>query len=216
MLNSLNRSSLYVFLIIGAGLLGMFIHFYFGGLKAVITVNGFYNDFLDMFFKYVTFLGEIYGMVLCVFFFLMIKEIKWAIIAIFSIILSSAIASILKHLVFSNALRPKHFISNVDFIHQVVGVEIHLFNSFPSGHTLTMVCICTILALYFGVSKHKKIAHFILFFITLCVALSRVYLFQHFFIDVSVSFFLGLIISFATYLGLLSFPYFKSINNETV
>ena len=65
-------------------------------------------------------------------------------------------------------------------IHLVSGVEIHYLQSFPSGHTMTAFALACFVAI---VLKQTKLSVFCLF-LAILVGISRIYLFQHFPIDV--------------------------------
>jgi membrane-associated phospholipid phosphatase len=80
------------------------------------------------------------------------------------------------------------------------GVELHIFNAFPSGHSTTAF------AVFFGLSliARNKNWGFLLFVAAFVSAWSRVYLAQHFFEDVFFGSLIGVISSFVVYL--LLFP----------
>lgn len=73
--------------------------------------------------------------------------------------------------------------------------SIHYAHSFPSGHTTTAFAIFIAMALM----TNKKHYQFIFFLLALSVAFSRVYLLQHFFVDVYFGSILGLLIGYFTF-----------------
>jgi len=87
---------------------------------------------------------------------------------------------VLKHGIFDQVARPIKYIANSDALHRVAGVEIHTMHSFPSGHTQTVFLLFTFLAF---MCKRTYGAYFLLL-LAVFVGLSRVYLLQHFFIDI--------------------------------
>ncbi len=73
--------------------------------------------------------------------------------------------------------------------------SIHYAHSFPSGHTTTAFAIFVAMSLM----TNKKYYQLIFFMLALSVAFSRVYLLQHFFIDVYFGSILGLLIGYFTF-----------------
>lgn len=72
-------------------------------------------------------------------------------------------------------------------LHQIVGEHLHSAHSFPSGHTITAFAFFLALAFY----SKKSSLHFVYFVLALLVGYSRIYLSQHFAIDVLVGSFIG-------------------------
>lgn len=106
--------------------------------------------------------------------------------------------TLLKQFVFAGAPRPaKYFPEGT--LELVDGVKMHMINSFPSGHTTAAFAFYGILALL--VTQKYEWLRIPLFIIAMAVGLSRVYLNQHFLIDVWAGMALGLVIS---YLGAMS------------
>ena len=69
-----------------------------------------------------------------------------------------------------------------DWFHQVAGVHLHSNLSFPSGHTSGAFSFFTLMAIL--LVKRKAYWAVFFFFLALLVGYSRMYLGQHFFIDV--------------------------------
>ena len=104
--------------------------------------------------------------------------------------ISSGIAQAFKHLVFNSATRPKRYFEDagIDGLFFIEGVEVHSFNSMPSGHTATAFCIFCLLALLVT----KKWWGFGFALLAILAGFSRVYLNQHFLEDIFVGAFIGL------------------------
>jgi len=66
-------------------------------------------------------------------------------------------------------------------LHFVPGVEVHYINSFPSGHSATIFSIAVLVALMI----QKRAYHVALLLMAVLVGASRIYLAQHFLIDVA-------------------------------
>ena len=86
----------------------------------------------------------------------------------------------------------------------VPGVDLHHQFSFPSGHTTTAFAILVLAGLISG----KRWITFLLILLAWMVGLSRVYLSQHFLMDILAGSFIGLLSA------LLFYWYFQRINRQ--
>jgi len=94
---------------------------------------------------------------------------------------STLLTQIPKNYIWPNVNRPTASGLPADKIHTVVGVEVHHYNSFPSGHTATAF-VLFFLTLYFF--PNKKTFCIAAAYAILC-AYSRIYLGQHFPLDIA-------------------------------
>lgn len=133
----------------------------------------------DFIFQYATYLGDGVIWVPVSVLVLLYKRDNW-ILLLSSIIISTAIVNICKHLFFAGTPRPFTTITDHAKIHTVPGVDIHSFDSFPSGHTTTAFTIYLLGALLIGNRAWLIIG----FLLALAAGYSRVYLAQHFPLDV--------------------------------
>lgn len=117
-------------------------------------------------------------------------------------ILSGAITQLLKHTLFSDVVRPKKFFEGVHDLYLVPGVDNHLYNSFPSGHSTCAFSLYFALALL----VKDKFLKFAFFLVALLAGYSRIYLSQHFFEDVYVGSMIGVTVS------AILFYYLSNIN----
>ncbi|MEO6902997.1 MAG: phosphatase PAP2 family protein [Bacteroidia bacterium] len=159
-----------------------------------LEFNTLHNSFFDVFFYYATNLGDGVMALLIVIILIVIKY-KYALIVALSTIIASLITQLLKHTFFSGIVRPKKFFEGVHELYFVPGVNNHLYNSFPSGHST-----CAF-SLYFSLALlvKNKLLKFIFFSVALLSAYSRIYLSQHFFEDVYVGSLIGTIIAFVVF-----------------
>ena len=153
-------------------------------LTSFQTPNG------DVFFKYYTEVGGsipfiIAGLAL-------FYNYRIAVFLLVSQLAVGFVAHILKRL--WNESRPIHYFKE-NFpdinLHHVAGVRLYSFHSFPSGHTASAF------ALFLGLSfltknKSLQLSYFVL---ALLVGYSRIYLSQHFALDVLVGSIIGVIVS---------------------
>lgn len=165
-----------------------------GGIQMAFTqtelmqwVNARHHPAADVFFTYVTYLGDgaFFAIVLVS---MLFRSYRWTVKCLISFLLTTLVAQGLKRLVFPDSLRPVKFYegSGLSF-HTVEGVALHSFNSFPSGHATSAFALFCLLAL---IVRNKRWGAVFLVFATLA-AYSRVYLFQHFVEDVYVGSLLG-------------------------
>jgi membrane-associated phospholipid phosphatase len=154
-----------------------------------LEFNRHHNSFFDVFFHYVTHLGDGYTATIAFVMMLAVK-FRYAVFIALSNLIASTITQVLKHTLFSDVVRPKKFFEGLHELYFVPGIENHLYNSFPSGHST-----CAF-AIYFciGMIVENKVLKFICFAIALTAGYSRIYLSQHFFQDV----YAGSVIAVAT------------------
>ena len=160
-----------------------------------IRINKFNSAWADVFFQYFTEVGSgvtVALVVVILFFF----DKRLA----FSVGLSALFAGLviqgLKHLVFPDIMRPSAVIHN---LHLVEGVVLNKMYSFPSGHTSTAFAMFSTLVFYF----RRKRLKLLFLFLALLVGFSRIYLSQHFFVDVYFGSMIGLFFSILFYVILL-------------
>ena len=155
-----------------------------------IFINQNHNPLFDFFFKYITYLGNGLFVVLIFLICLFIKY-RYALLIGISGILSSFVSQFLKQIIFTDYLRPVRYFNEIYDLHLVPGVCLHKINSFPSGHTISIFCVVLVLVV---IIKNKYIK-LILLILALIVGFSRIYLSQHFFIDVLAGSLIGVLIT---------------------
>lgn len=144
-----------------------------------LWVNGRYSPMADVFFKWVTHLGDGAFAVL-VALVLLFYSYRWAALMALSFGVSALLAQFFKHVLFDDIVRPRKFFEGQNvLLHFVEGVEVYEFNSFPSGHTATAFALFCLLSI---VTTHKRWG-IVFLFVAFLVGYSRVYLLQHFVID---------------------------------
>lgn len=160
-----------------------------------LAINHSHFDLADVFFYTITHLGSgIFYVVIIVC--LLFVKYRYALIAAIGFVIISLIIQIMKHLIFSNILRPAKYFEGIEDIYIVSGLELYSFNSFPSGHTADAFGLFCLLAL---ISSNRMLG-VVYFFIALLVAFSRVYLSQHFFLDIYFGSLIGVIATVLSYL----------------
>jgi membrane-associated phospholipid phosphatase len=166
----------------------------FSKTTSFVMINGAHTILLDSYFYFVTYFGN--GLVYFVFIILFLFfNIRHSFTFLVAAIIQALIVQFLKHVVFPDALRPMNFISNPNVIHTVEGVSVYINNSFPSGHTATAFCIYAILSFISG-NRYFSVAMVLL---AAAVGYSRIYLAQHFLIDVYFGSIIGLFAGWFTF-----------------
>ncbi|MCB9202059.1 MAG: phosphatase PAP2 family protein [Flavobacteriales bacterium] len=173
-------------------------------------LNSSHSPFLDIFFKYVTYLGDtlIYIPIAFTLFFYHKRKIKYLVLLL---ITQTAFTWLFKKILLKGMPRPKEFFSENVFnhFHKVSGVDIHSWNTFPSGHTMTAFA----LAFFFILNpKTPKTTQITLFPLACLVGLSRVYLLQHFYIDICFGAIFGILSAYITLHLHLKIPSLKFQN----
>jgi membrane-associated phospholipid phosphatase len=180
-LENLNQSSLLKAIIISSiiGLALIFLSLYLGKDALFLLLNGNAGFMADFFFRYCTYIGDgiVWVPIALVFIFYRKKLLP---LVFSAIIVSTLFVQISKNFIFPNEARPTNAISQANLIHTVNGVELHSNNSFPSGHTTTVFCIYFLGCLLIG-GNWMIYGGFI---IALLTGYSRIYLAQHFPLDV--------------------------------
>lgn len=164
--------------------------------ELLLLINKNHRPFLDLLFKYSTFLGDgiMFGVLALVFVF---KKRALIIDVALTGLLQLSLVALLKHVIFDGMPRPKNFFNDVPNLHFVEGVKVHMWNSFPSGHTTTAFGVATLLA--FTIFKKNPFMQVFVFCMAFLAGYSRVYLLQHFFVDVYAGAILGFLTVFAAF-----------------
>lgn len=153
--------------------------FLIGKKEFFLILNNDCGNAADIFFTYITHLGDGLMFVPLVLYFILTKNKEAWISSLLIIAVSTLLVHLNKQVLFSNISRPYYAISNTSIIHTVAEVKIHQFNSFPSGHTTTAFCVYLIITQFTSWRGWWLIG----FTIALLVAYSRIYLAQHFPLD---------------------------------
>ena len=144
----------------------------------------------------------IFAICLIVFFIFYLKKKKEGLALLYAFLLSGFAVQIIKNLV--NSPRPKLFFEPGQYMFFMDGVSLSNNSSFPSGHTATAFAIATVLILFI---KNRQWQLPVLLSAVM-VGYSRIYLAQHFLIDVLVGALIGSLSGIA---GFYLIPNFKKI-----
>ncbi|RQO78137.1 hypothetical protein DBR40_09310 [Pedobacter sp. KBW01] len=156
--------------------------------ECFFVLNSYHSPFLDLFFSLLTNFGDGLLSILLGIVLLITKKRKKAITLLLAYAYSSLLAQILKKIF--DQPRPRLYLEHLklDYTNFVTGINLHDHHSFPSGHTTSAFAMATVLVL---VHKKSKISVPCLLLAT-AIGYSRIYLAQHFLLDVLCGAMIGL------------------------
>jgi membrane-associated phospholipid phosphatase len=148
-------------------------------------INNQHTPFKDLIFPYITHIGEGTIIITCLLLLLLIPRLrtwKFVLAMVVCNISPFLVTQAIKGLV--NAPRPLKYFAEASWINRVTGQPVNYDYSFPSGHSegsFAFLCFLSLL-----LPKRYAWVGAILFLAGLFVAYSRIYLSQHFYLDVYV------------------------------
>ncbi len=153
----------------------------------VLAVNRAHHPALDIFFTYLTQLGD--GIVF-LFLAVLLVMVKFRYTIITALVggVHALLIGVMKKGFFSHVPRPKNFFDAEAGLHFINNVNVHGWMSFPSGHTTSAFALALLVSL---MAKKRIVTAFCMGY-ALLIGVSRIYLLQHFYIDV----FSGAVIGF--------------------
>jgi membrane-associated phospholipid phosphatase len=169
----------------------------------VLWLNVHHRPYWDYFFKYATELGNgLFYVLIAVW--LAWNRLGYGLLALVCFSVTGITVQIFKQIVFADMVRPKLFFQGID-LHFVEGVDVMSHYSFPSGHAATAFSMFLLLSL---LMKNQRYG--IMFcFIAIAAGFSRMYLAQHFLVDVVAGSVVGVAITLFIYQAWFQ----KGINN---
>jgi len=155
----------------------------------------------DVFFRYYTYVGD--WVPYAVIGGLLFYRYRAAVFVLVSQLATGLVSQIMKHA--WNEPRPLLYFKDhfpAVRLHQVAGEHVHMVHSFPSGHTITAFAFFLSLCFF---TKRPGL-HFIYFVLALLVGYSRIYLSQHFAIDVLVGSVVGVSVTMLCWFYMEKYP----------
>lgn len=144
-----------------------------------LWINRHHSVFADWFFRHITFLGDGLFVILpaLIMLFFSLRHFVFLLSAYFS---TGLLTQLLKRLLFEDVVRPSRYFDDSVTLYLVDGVRMLSGRSFPSGHATSAFALFLCLSLL-SPNRYVKLACFVLACLT---AFSRVYLSQHFLVDI--------------------------------
>jgi len=153
---------------------------FWGKNEAFLYLNANLGLLADKVFEYSSYLAE--GWIWIPYFIVLVGLYKKdTAFILMNFLISTLLTQFAKNFIFGTAMRPMASGLDATQIHSVPGVEIHTFNSFPSGHTATAFTLF-ILTTYLFPNKYALSIGIVY---ALVCAYSRIYLAQHFPLDLA-------------------------------
>ncbi|WP_405209170.1 phosphatase PAP2 family protein [Aquimarina sp. LLG6339-5] len=165
--------------------------------QSLLFINGLNSPGRDIFFKNLTWFGEGF-MVVCAAITLLFLRIRWFFIFVLGLLLHVFLIQFNKQILFNDIYRPSVYMSWIcqdHLLHFIEGIRVRREVSFPSGHTTGAAFAASFIALVFN-SNRSSIT---LALLAISVGFSRVYLAQHFLIDVYFGFLFGTLSSIVAF-----------------
>ena len=161
-------------------------------------VNSHFNPFFDQLFYYLTAIGNgwTYAILMIAMLFF---SYRYFLMFFSALIVKTIIVQSMKYFFFPGILRPNILFKTMSGLHVVNGVDLLNYYSFPSGHSASIFCIAVLLTLI--IKKDNWTILFII--IAILTGYSRMYLGQHFSVDVYTGSWIGILTAY------LSFWYFR-------
>jgi membrane-associated phospholipid phosphatase len=174
-------------------------------------VNAHHAPWADFIFQFFTGLAEVF-LPIAFAIYLYKKKRNFFVPFLASYALSTAAIQFLKHFVFPHALRPFAYFAQLHLPWYLVpGVEINIQNSFPSGHTAA----AWFMFFWFALLGKSRFWGFAMAILAIGVAYSRVYLMQHFPIDISVGACIGFFSSALVYYFMIYKPHANHVKHAS-
>ena len=159
-----------------------------GKNEAFLYLNANLGFVADKVFEYSSYLAE--GWIWIPYFIVLVGLYKKdTAFILMNFLISTLLTQFAKNFIFGTAMRPMASGLDATQIHTVAGVEIHTFNSFPSGHTATAFTLFLLTTYLF---PNKYVLTIGIVYAMVC-GYSRIYLAQHFPLDLAGGIFVALL-----------------------
>lgn len=120
--------------------------------------------------------------------FMAFYKLRHAITGLINLGLIGIFTNVLKEMFKDIFTRPLHYFLYDDFSRFIYTADLNYYSSFPSGHSMTIFGMLA----FFAFLANNRFASVILFILSVLVGFSRIYMLQHFFVDVYAGAFLGI------------------------
>jgi len=161
-----------------------------------LFLNQYNSPLLDWFFRHITFLGD--GLFLIIpALLLLFYSLRSSVYLVTAYLSSGLVVQILKRFLFEDCVRPSRYFADPSVLHLVNSVQLFSGYSFPSGHATGAFALFLCFAV---ICRHWYIQVACLF-LACIVAYSRVYLSQHFLIDIVAGSLVGAVGALGLYLA---------------
>lgn len=170
--------------------------------QCVLMINGIHNVVYDQIFIFFTEAGDgkYFAIVIVI---AGVLSLRYLFFGLTAFLTSGIMVQLLKALI--DSPRPKSFFDGAVELSLVPGIDVHSWNSMPSGHAASGFVIF----LFFALLIKDKRWSALMFVFALLVGISRIYLVQHFFVDVYFGSVIGVISALFMYSLFFKHPRLK-------
>jgi membrane-associated phospholipid phosphatase len=184
----------------------LYITYHYGLKESFLMLNGDGGKAADALFKFITYFGDAILWIPMLVYIIWKKKKLYLALVTASFTLVTILVQVCKYFIVPDEARPTRYITDGSFIHTVEGVAVHSFSSFPSGHTATAFAFFLIICLMTRKPWWLPIG----VLTAILVGYSRIYLAQHFPLDVAA----GIIVAIIAVS--LSIPFQRWIDNRNI
>lgn len=196
MINRLRNTTLFFIPYLSLFTLSVVFFLYRSHGEFVLWLNSLHNPAWDFFFKYWTHTGDaIFFSIVAVA--LIVFKRRFGLILALAGISVAIISSFFKYVLFAEAQRPILYFKGYEVLEFVEGVNVLSQYSFPSGHAMAVFALASFVALMLQNNNYSSI----LFIGATLTSVSRVYLVQHFLIDIMAGSLIGITIGIIFYMS---------------
>lgn len=166
-----------------------YLAYAYGMKDSFLMLNGDGGILADIFFRFFTYFGDALLWIPMLTWVIWKKKKLYLPLVTGTFFFVTLFVQVCKYFIVPDELRPTKYITDGSFIHTVEGVAVHSVSSFPSGHTATafafflMICLMTRKSWWLPAG----------FITAVLVGYSRIYLAQHFPLDVAAGIVVGIV-----------------------
>lgn len=154
----------------------------------VLWLNANHTPIGDVYFRYASWFGNTIIYIPIFLAFLVFRKRREAKMLVALVLIITIVTMTMKEFCFPPNLRPKAFLEGIP-LQFVEGVKVFTQNSFPSGHTSGAFGWTLFIALLY----RKPWLSFLMVVVAISVGVARVYLVQHFLLDITVGSIIGIL-----------------------